>query len=1412
MATINLISGNLFLFHDSLFTFEILGAPVDSNYSVRLNGKEIVPNTDFSETIIFDYTLLSDFLDVGSNALVVRVEGPDSSTYEESFTVIKKSMDSVYFSSTEKHAYTYSLKVSNAYTTLLRIPDVKRYRGYVLRSVLKLDIISSGGATGDIQIAPINTGWNSTNLNVLSPPSINVGEAITVPVVDTPGLVELDVTELVEYIWTQSVGRGIALYTSSYSIEFSSLNAEIVYEYQPTILHRPSQVLGTHVDLSWEPYIIDRISAFKRVNLQRSTTESFASPTTVFTTTDREILSYRDENVEERDYYYRIEIEMENLPYNGDKLDFNTAEHYDYPNTLEFIGGVVRFKFRPSEVAEFDLSPLSNVPDNVVSLGPVSLDNRAVKEFNVGGSIDTTEYYYSRSMSDVGVIGDGRLYKSKMYNKYLGYTTLASLPIASIGDTTLSYIVIRNLYNIISSNCTIDFLFKLREPDTGGTHQPFVAYGGYISGGFTLQVIGGSYLRLSCNGNTIVDSPPGFADLVSGELVRLSIVVSDEYFKVYVNGALCMDRVSIPISDHYLSFGRRLDTESQRAPMLIGDIRIWNYPMPEDTIQSLVSVLGSENSSGLVHHYSKYVDSNYVDTIGGNNAYLYDASFSQPLDNHNFYFLMESGDLRFTMVYGEDATELLAVKEAPLLNTFERSGMRKLSGISDPVNFFSVDIPLSVPTDNGAIYNMDIPIDLTVFNTITDMSLAPSPMHKSVAKAKITTSYTGRIHNAILLNGLLIGTTGSNTIVVVYPDGVVEVNYIYDSSGSLGVSRFRSIEYYDGVYYLFLRNSAVVTSTDLRSFNLLRAESTEVDYISTDFSTSLMLSNGVIYAFSHYFYCILEDGVISDPIPSSFGTVYTSIRISGGCLLCATPSAYFFSDSGEITSIGQALYFVSKLSDGTYVGGASSALYISSDGLSWSHVSTHSQRIATVTQLGGKYILADMAEGVYSSTSLEGPWDYVGEYSDYYYYGMSSRADCLFTTEGILVGCDENFFYHKNYLVCIFEYRRANNWLVLDGYLYLVTYNTKLVFTNDMVNFTSIPDLLSKLGRIGINYFEIYYHFGHFIFSTSDTNYTRIVVSKDLITFSEPIIRIEGVDGSSGRDIAFIDLGDVVLSYRNTTDYGALYFVEVSSIVDNVITWGDRYSQPDCYKTLYSDGDLLVGFSGANYRWYITLLDKFNGYSVISKTRLLMACGSYPKVVKYFNWYVISPVYPINSSRYANTSFLFTKDFINYSYFSPTYPEGYNQLSGIISNCEVLDEFLVCVSQFNIHIIEILEDSSVVMLNIPIDLSSGHLFLKVVDGDLFIVPSTTIGKFGRVKLFDAYGTLVNISGKYYTFNDGEFKEVESFPSEDIYITEGITNLSELVKAYKYKAVSMKSESGVYRADITEHISDAFSIE
>lgn len=325
-----------------------------AKYRILLNGEVVENWTSLLPTpISINETLSASSFVSGNNTLTVEYEGYYGVTGAWSTTFVKKTVDSVYMTSSQKYPYDDKLKVDVSNIAYIKIADPVRPRGYIREATLNLDVLSNGGESGSIKIAPIKSGWNSANISPTSPPAIETSKAITVNITNTAGVTTVDITDVAEYIWGMLTGYGIAVYTTTHSVEFNVTGISVDYTEQPTVLTLPPQVFGNRVELTWKPVIIEKLAAFKKFVVKRDTSPTFTSAVIVFETPDKNVLSCVDDTVSEGDYYYRVEVEMEQYAYNGNQLDFDLEDASKFTQQNEvngtvFVGGVVKLHSIPA--------------------------------------------------------------------------------------------------------------------------------------------------------------------------------------------------------------------------------------------------------------------------------------------------------------------------------------------------------------------------------------------------------------------------------------------------------------------------------------------------------------------------------------------------------------------------------------------------------------------------------------------------------------------------------------------------------------------------------------------------------------------------------------------------------------------------------------------------------------------------------------------------------------------------------------------------------------------------------------------------------------------------------------------------------------------------------------------------------
>lgn len=348
-------------------------------YRISFNGNVLTDWTEYLDTPLNIAKFIPESLIMnGYNTLVIDYIGYYGRVFGKVFDIVKKTVESVYVSNTEVFLYDDELKASNIYTTYIKIPKPKGNRGYVKNAVLTLKVLSNNGETGQIKIAPVITDWATESISPSNYPVIDTSKEITVDITNTEGIVNIDITALAEIIREFESNGGIAIYSNGYEAVFSATNISVNYEYIPTILMLPQQTKHNNVKLSWKPIILKKPAAFKKLSVKRSTNSSFTFSSTVFQTEDIDVTSCTDMNVTEGEYYYKIEIEMQQFAYNGNQLDFDLEDESKFiksdPHKVQFISGVVKLRVSPIENITLDLEQSEYDPDSIdVADGIISL-------------------------------------------------------------------------------------------------------------------------------------------------------------------------------------------------------------------------------------------------------------------------------------------------------------------------------------------------------------------------------------------------------------------------------------------------------------------------------------------------------------------------------------------------------------------------------------------------------------------------------------------------------------------------------------------------------------------------------------------------------------------------------------------------------------------------------------------------------------------------------------------------------------------------------------------------------------------------------------------------------------------------------------------------------------------------------
>lgn len=334
----------------------IQGAENDTlKYRVLLNDIVLEDWTDYLQTPVnltlsILYASLKD-----SNTLVIEYidSSERSGVFEVNFS--KKNLETVYMDSNEKYPYDDKLKVGDGYITYIKVPKPENI-GYVKNITLNLEILSNDEETGEIKIAPVTSEWTINTISPQSSPAIDIDNEITIEVTNIESMLNIDISNLV---YGSEEYESIAIYSTEHSIEFSSVNVSVDYTYQPTVLLLPKQTLINNVPLSWKPLILEKPDAFKKLAVKRSINSSFEPSTAVFQTQNSNVSSCTDNNVSEGEYYYKVEVEMEQLEYNGDQLDFDEEDESKFikqdPDKINFNGGAVKLEGHPQELINLPL-------------------------------------------------------------------------------------------------------------------------------------------------------------------------------------------------------------------------------------------------------------------------------------------------------------------------------------------------------------------------------------------------------------------------------------------------------------------------------------------------------------------------------------------------------------------------------------------------------------------------------------------------------------------------------------------------------------------------------------------------------------------------------------------------------------------------------------------------------------------------------------------------------------------------------------------------------------------------------------------------------------------------------------------------------------------------------------------------
>jgi hypothetical protein len=321
-----------------------------------LIGEDVV--NDWSDSSItpvtFNAQISSSKLGVGENTIHVEcmVTGGWGRNYLTN--VIRKDIDSLYASSSECFNYKRTLMVGGEYVSYIRPANSNTAKGYLKSSQLTLNLLSDSLVPHTIKVAPITTEWSSSSTSFGNLPSVDMGSSMEFSFTDSPGLVNLNSTQLLEKMFGRSL-YGVAIFSSDTPVELSTLGNDISIVYQPTELYPPQEIFGTFVEIKWKPLVLEKARAFLKLRLKRSSSPDMTGATTLIETNDINTLVYPDASVTNGTYYYAVEVEQVDNPYIGDSIDFDLADEslFIQQDTLctEFTAdGKLRLQLTPTHI------------------------------------------------------------------------------------------------------------------------------------------------------------------------------------------------------------------------------------------------------------------------------------------------------------------------------------------------------------------------------------------------------------------------------------------------------------------------------------------------------------------------------------------------------------------------------------------------------------------------------------------------------------------------------------------------------------------------------------------------------------------------------------------------------------------------------------------------------------------------------------------------------------------------------------------------------------------------------------------------------------------------------------------------------------------------------------------------------
>ena len=356
-------------------------------YRFLLNGVEYQSwSVEQSTPYDFSHAVSYEDLQLGSNTITFEYTDSLGALQTWSGIVQKKSIDSIYYDSSDGYKFEDTLLVNATNTTLIRIPDLVRNAGYVKNYQLDLTLVNGVASSGDVKISLISQNWSSGTFSIGSPPTIDTEITQTYTINDN-GAQSIDITELMVQIYDRPISYGLAIEYVDLDIEIDALNISKSETLQATQVNQPTGSHGDRVDLiTWESLLYGT-ETFIQLRLLRSTTPDFAIEAEILSSNSAGTLSTTDTTniVEAESYYYRVEVTTSAgttytsptivpvpIPAEGYKTLFEVDEYVVYLSdgiAFGVPGGVDDFYTTPDRIAvkPLDLNDEGTIIGGVIS-------------------------------------------------------------------------------------------------------------------------------------------------------------------------------------------------------------------------------------------------------------------------------------------------------------------------------------------------------------------------------------------------------------------------------------------------------------------------------------------------------------------------------------------------------------------------------------------------------------------------------------------------------------------------------------------------------------------------------------------------------------------------------------------------------------------------------------------------------------------------------------------------------------------------------------------------------------------------------------------------------------------------------------------------------------------------------------